>query len=803
MPRRLKLRSLAFRVLFVVAGLCLVAARQARGDATDVSVLFVTKTQLFLQNGPAQGVPRPNPFAFEAGATPSRPNTIVSGTFTAPSAVARTFTNLGGGNLFFDGGTFASMAALNAVFLSGNYNFNLQTTTAPTAYADFVTLTGDTYPTNVPRILSGTWSGGALQVDSTKNYAMSWNDIAPTTSPNRMLLEIIAVNGATVFSQFFAPDPSGFNINFTLPANTLQPGSYYTAKLTFERRTVVVGGPVSKVATYANETAFKIATINAVPTVTGPSAPLATIGEMFVYQIIANNHPFSYGVSALPPGLTLNSTLGIISGIPTAQGTTPATLSATNIDGVGTKSNFAITVQPFPKPGPGIVSSTSAHAFSGQPFKFQVVTEGGTSAARISATGLPAGLTLDPVTGKITGTTNAVGSFSVSLTVTDGAASSSGFLQLTFTADAAYPIITNADTALLPKNQPFNYQIVTPGANDPDDPVTYTMIGTLPQGLGFNAATGTISGSYTGPVAPPGADKIGLLPNAPDLSGGALLGSIQLFGTNSHGTSTFQLLFLAQPTGAVNISTRLFVGTGNNVLIAGFIITGNVPKVVIIRGMGPSLGIPGSLQDPVLELHNSSGGVVTNDNWKDTQEQIIRDTTIPPTDDRESAIVIALDPGNYSAILSGKNGLTGIGLVEVYDLGTASLDSTSKAQLAQISTRGNVLQGDNVMIGGFIVSGATTNVIVRAIGPSLQNFGITNPLLDPTLELFNGNGTSLAMNDDWRTTQEQAIKNTGVPPTDDRESAIVASLAPSAYTAIVRGKGTATGVALVEVYGLP
>jgi hypothetical protein len=147
--------------------------------------------------------------------------------------------------------------------------------------------------------------------------------------------------------------------------------------------------------------------------------------------------------------------------------------------------------------------------------------------------------------------------------------------------------------------------------------------------------------------------------------------------------------------------------------------------------------------------------------------------------------------------------LTGIGLVEVYDLGTASVDSTSKSQLAQISTRGNVLQGDNVMIGGFIVSGATTNVIVRAIGPSLQNFGITNPLLDPTLELFNGNGTSLALNDDWRSTQEQAIKDTGVPPTDNRESAIVSSLAPSAYTAIVRGKGTATGVALVEVYGLP
>ena len=329
------------------------------------------------------------------------------------------------------------------------------------------------------------------------------------------------------------------------------------------------------------------------------------------------------------------------------------------------------------------------------------------------------------------------------------------------------------------------------------------MIGTLPQGLGFDAATGTIFGTYTGPVAPASADGGGASPNAPDLSGGALLGSIQLLGTNSHGTSTFQLLFLAQPTGAVNISTRLFVNTGNNVLIGGFIITGNAPKVVIVRGMGPSLGIAGALQNPVLELHDSFGGVVINDDWKSTQEQIIRDTTIPPPDDRESAIVIGLDPGNYTAILSGKNGTTGIGVVEVFDLGTASVDSTSKSQLAQISTRGNVLTGDNVMIGGFIVSGTTTKVLLRAIGPSLQNFGITNPLFDPTLELFNGSGTSVSFNDNWRSSQEQAIKDTGVPPSDDREAAIVSTLAPGAYTVIVRGKGTATGVALVEVFGLP
>jgi hypothetical protein len=790
----------------LLAGVLFCAVPEAWAAPSDVSLIFVTKTQLYLQNSPGNPVLRANPFAFEAGATPAQANSIISGQFTPPSGTPRTFTNLGGGNLFFDGGTFPTLAALNTAFPNSAatlYNFSLQTVTAPTAFSDSVSITNDQYPTNIPKILSGTWSGGALQVDATQNYSFTWNDIAPFVLPNRMLLEILDAGGTTVFSQFFNPDPSGFNINFTMPKGTLQPASFYTAKLTFERRQVVVNGPVSKVGTYAIETAFKIATIGAVPVVTGPSTPLGTVGQMFFYQIIASNNPFSFSASALPPGLTLNTTLGIISGIPTAPGNTAATLSAQNIDGVGTK-NVTIAIQNVPSSGPVIISSTCAYAFAGKPFTFQVVTRGATQNARITANVLPAGLILDSVTGKITGTTNAVGSFTVNLTVNDGGINAAGFLQLTFTPDPGYPVITNADTVLLSKTQPFNYQIATPGATDPIDPVSYSLIGTLPQGLGFNEVTGVISGTYTGPVPPTRADSRDTAPDAPTLSGGALLGSVQLFGTNSHGTSTFQLLFLAQPTGAVNISTRLLVGTGNNVMIAGFIITGTAPKVVIIRGIGPSLGIPGALQDPVLELHDSKGSApVINDNWKATQEQIIKDTTIPPTDDRESAIVIGLDPGNYTAILSGKNSSTGIGLIEVYDLGTASLDSGSKAQLAQISTRGNVQQGDNVMIGGFIISGATTNVIVRAIGPTLLNFGITNPLLDPTVELYNGSGTSLALNDDWRSTQEQAIKNTGVPPSDDRESAIVSSLVPGPYTAIVRGKNNATGVALVEVYGLP
>jgi FG-GAP repeat len=251
----------------------------------------------------------------------------------------------------------------------------------------------------------------------------------------------------------------------------------------------------------------------------------------------------------------------------------------------------------------------------------------------------------------------------------------------------------------------------------------------------------------------------------------------------------------------LNISTRLNVGTGENVLIGGFIVVGTDPKRVILRAIGPSLadlGVPDALADPILELHKPGNIIVTNDNWRDTQEQEIIDTTIPPTNDLESSIVATLDPGAYTAIVRGKDNGTGIGLVEVYDL-----DQAADSQLANISTRGFVDMGDNVMIGGFIVGGgSSTTVLVRAIGPSLAGIGVANPLQDPTLELHDSSGATIALDDNWRDTQEQEIIDTTIPPTNDFESAIVADLAPGAYTAIVRGKDNTTGVGLMEVYNL-
>jgi len=249
-----------------------------------------------------------------------------------------------------------------------------------------------------------------------------------------------------------------------------------------------------------------------------------------------------------------------------------------------------------------------------------------------------------------------------------------------------------------------------------------------------------------------------------------------------------------------NISTRASVGTGDNVLIAGFIITGGtlLAGPVIVRAIGPSLPLSGVLSDPVLEIHDSSGAMIAgNDNWRDTQEAEIVATGIPPADDSESAIVMSpLGLGSYTAIVTGKNGRTGIALVEVYYLSEAPAFS----RLANVSTRGFAQTGDDVMIGGLIVIGTQpANAIVRAIGPSLP---LAGPLADPTLEFHDGNGAIIASNDNWRDTQEAEIIATGLPPANDAESAIVATLAPGNYTAIVRGKNNTTGVALVEAYQL-
>ena len=242
------------------------------------------------------------------------------------------------------------------------------------------------------------------------------------------------------------------------------------------------------------------------------------------------------------------------------------------------------------------------------------------------------------------------------------------------------------------------------------------------------------------------------------------------------------------------------MGTGNNVLIAGFIVSGTQPKKIIARAIGPSLPFSGTLANPFLELRDSSQTLIrSNDDWRTGgQEQEIIDTLIPPANDLESAIVetLAANGAAYTAIVSAVNDGTGVGLAELYDL-----DHTVDSKFANIPTRGLVQTGNDVMIAGTIVLGSTPqHVLIRALGPSLP---FTGTLADPYLELRDSSGTLLRSCDNWHDCgQEAEIIATGAPPTNDAEAAIVANLSAGAYTAIVSGVNNGTGVALVEIYAL-
>jgi CubicO group peptidase (beta-lactamase class C family) len=257
------------------------------------------------------------------------------------------------------------------------------------------------------------------------------------------------------------------------------------------------------------------------------------------------------------------------------------------------------------------------------------------------------------------------------------------------------------------------------------------------------------------------------------------------------------------PAQLLSIATRMRVQSGDKALIGGFIISGNTPKKVIIRGIGPSLSafFSDALADPTLELFHGNTSLQTNNDWKSDQQDEIEASGVPPGNNAESAIVRTLPPGTYSAVLKGNGGADGIGVVEVYDLNQAA-----DSKLANISTRGFVETDNGVMIGGLIVGPSSgvggTKLVVRGLGPSLADSGVGGTLSDPMLDLVNASGTILRSNDDWKSSQQTEIEAAGLAPSIAAESALVQTVAPGNYTAIVRGKNNSTGVGLVEVYNL-
>ena len=335
-------------------------------------------------------------------------------------------------------------------------------------------------------------------------------------------------------------------------------------------------------------------------------------------------------------------------------------------------------------------------------------------------------------------------------------------------------------------------------ATTPLGPITISATGNISRGL--NLYRGTFRAPQPFPTAANGTFTATVILNftpATNANAATAPGTLQM------GIERLDLQLAPTDATAVigsqplNISTRLAVQTGDNVLIGGFIIQGSAPKRVIIRGLGPSLNFAGALSNPTLELFQGDTSLAANDNWKENQQEV-EATTIPPTDDREAAIVRTLAPGAYTAILAGKDNTTGVGLVEVYDL------DQSTGRLANISSRGFVQTGNDVIIGGFILGPNTTGstrVVVRAIGPSLA--GVANALQDPLVELRDSNGDVITSNDNWQDSPErQTIQDAGLAPTNAKEAVLLAVETPGNYTAVVRGVNDTTGVGLVELYHL-
>jgi hypothetical protein len=315
-------------------------------------------------------------------------------------------------------------------------------------------------------------------------------------------------------------------------------------------------------------------------------------------------------------------------------------------------------------------------------------------------------------------------------------------------------------------------------------------------------STGVNPQSDTGPVWAPDGTKVAYQHTL------TLGGSPEIYVVNADGSNPTRLTNdptldwtpdwqRLSPVKPLNLSTRMFVQTGDNVGIGGFIITGSAPKHMFVRAIGPST-VPDALADPVLELHGPPGFVtIINDNCADGQ--IPPPPTFCQPGSLDAGIERILDPGPYTAVVRGKNNTVGVALVEVYD-GDQGVDST----LANISTRAFVSTADNIVIAGFILGGnsGSDGVIVRGIGPSLTGFGVPNALADPTLELRDNNGVLLVANDNWQDNPIMPVLPPGLQPTHPLESVIMATLPPGLYTALLAGKNGGTGIGLVELYDL-
>ena len=532
------------------------------------------------------------------------------------------------------------------------------------------------------------------------------------------------------------------------------------------------------------------------PVITSPAKAPGTVGSAFVtYLITAAGLPTSYTATGLPPGLTLNSVTGAIDGTPTAAGVSIVSLGATNSFGTGT-ATLSITVAAAGA-APIITSPPTAPGTVGSAFVTYPITATGLPTS-YTATGLPPGLTLNGLTGAINGTPTASGVSTVALGATNGFGTGSATLSITVAAAGVVPIFTSPPTAPGTVGTVFvTYPIEATGL-----PTSYTATG-LPPGLTLNPVTGAIDGTPT--------------------EAGTYFVSIT--ATNSSGTSTTTVTMvigggavISNPPSArlINISTRAQVGTGGNIMIPGFVIGGSGTETLLIRADGPGLaqfGVTGVLAQPRLSVSDSTGRLIaSNTGWgtNSNPAQIVSNAASVGafpliSGSADCSLIVSLRAGAYTVQVSGVNNTTGVALAEVYEV------SSTGTRLINISTRAQVGTGSNIIIPGFVIAGSgAEQLLVRADGPGLTQFGVPGALAQPSLRVSDSAGKMVASNTGWGTISNPG-QITSIGATvgafalvqGSHDSAQIVNLSAGAYTMQVSGVNDSTGVALAEVYEVP
>ncbi len=584
--------------------------------------------------------------------------------------------------------------------------------------------------------------------------------------------------------------PTGLSLNTTTGAITGTP--------TVARTSVVTLGATNGAGTSSGLLTIIIEPATLAPIITSQTNAAGTVGVSLSYLTTATGVPTSYRTAGLPAGLSLNTVTGAITGTPTTAGTTVVTLSATN--SVGTDTAFLTLTVAAPGLIPTITSpsTTNTSGKIGVPFVTYLIEATGVP-TDYNATNLPPGLSVNRVSGAITGTPTEVGAWFVALTATNARGAGTATLLIVISAEGpaiVVPTITSAATAAgTPGNDFATYLITATGS-----PTGYSASG-LPTGLTLNATTGTIAGI---PVA----------------TGTSV---VMIGATNSAGTGTATLtitISTAASSRITNFSARAISGPGDQTLIVGFVVAGN-NKNLLVRAIGPTLttyGIVNALADPMLTVYGGDGvALIANDNWQTAangqdQSAVVTATAARvgafalPNGSRDAAVQITLNNGAHTASMVRPNSTTGVALTEIYDT-----DNSAAARLINVSARMNVTTGEGTLIAGFYIAGnAPKTVLIRGIGPGLTAYGVTGTLSDPAIAVFSGS-TRVANNDDWgASTTPVAELNAAFAqvgafalPAGSKDAALLLTLQPGAYTVQVTGAANTTGVALVEVYDAP